>query len=106
MDRRSEQRHDSDIPVELIVLGSAERRVPAVLRNISGTGARLRVEEPIPVDSALRFDLGDSMLLGEVCYCASDSGAFAIGVELRHSLVNLAEVAKLRERVLMELSAR
>ena len=106
MDRRTDVRHSVETAVKMTVLSGQLRQMEAVLANVSGRGARLRVPEPIAVDSAVQLEFGDSLLLGEVCYCASDEGSFCVGVELQHSLLNLAEVATLRNRVLTAFGPR
>lgn len=100
MERRAEIRFPAGMEIQVTVLGEDKRVLRAVLLNVSGRGARLRVSEPLPVDAALSFEWDNAMLLGEVCYCASDEGGFSVGVELRHSLLNLDEVARLRDRIL------
>jgi hypothetical protein len=100
MERRTELRFPAGREIQVTVLGEDKRVLQAVLLNVSGRGARIHVPEPVPVDAALSFEWDNAMLLGEVCYCASDAGGFAVGVELRHSLLNLDEVARLRNRIL------
>ena len=102
MERRAETRIPWNCPVRVTLLGSPPEHVDAVLLNVSGRGARLRVPRRIECDTALRIDLDNAMLLGEVCYCATDGDGYGIGVQLEHSLLNLAEVIRRREHLLEE----
>lgn len=102
MDRRGETRIPCDTPVRVTVLSSPPQQFEAILVNVSGRGARLRVPQRLNCDDAIRIDLDDAMLLGEVCYCANDGDAFGIGVQLEHSLMAMAEIARLRDRILEE----
>ena len=43
---------------------------------------RLAIDRPLPLDSAVRVQIGRSIFLGEVCYCRADSGGFAVGLML------------------------
>ena len=44
--------------------------------------------------SALKFELDDTLLLGEVIYCRDDGSSFYVGVELEHALYGLGELAE------------
>lgn len=76
--------------------------VTATLLDLSGRGAGVIADAAIEVNAAVRVELGDRMLLGEVCYCARDEGRYRIGIQLRHSLTHLADLARLRARLLGE----
>lgn len=102
MERRAETRIPFDCPVRVTLLGSPPEQFDGILVNVSGRGARLRVPRRIECDAALRIDLDNAMLLGEVCYCANDGDGYGIGVQLEHSLLNLAEVLRRREHLLEE----
>jgi PilZ domain-containing protein len=102
MERRAETRIPWNCPVRVTLLGGPPQHFDATLVNVSGRGARLKLDQPLACDSIIRVDLENGMLLGEVCYCASDGDGFGVGVELEHSLLNLAEVTRMRNRVLEE----
>lgn len=103
MERRAESRIPFNCPVRITLLSSPPERFDGVLVNVSGRGARLRVPRRIECDAALRIDLDNAMLLGEVCYCATDGDGYGIGVQLEHSLLNLSEVLRQRAQLLGEL---
>lgn len=100
MERRAESRFPSNCPVRLTLLGDSPESFAATLVNISGRGARLWTNRPLECDTSVRIDIENGLLLGEVCYCATDGDGYGIGVQLEHSLLNLAEVTRMRNRIL------
>ncbi|MEP7363411.1 MAG: PilZ domain-containing protein [Acidobacteriota bacterium] len=100
MERRAENRIPSNCPVRITLLGGPPESFEATLVNVSGRGARLKMDRPLECDAVVRIDLENGLMLGEVCYCASDGDGYGIGVQLEHSLLNLAEVTRMRDRVL------
>jgi hypothetical protein len=77
--------------------------IQGILVNVSGHGFGLLLEQPLPINTAVRVDLHDAMLLGEVCYCEPVAGGPGYGVGLRaeHVLTESNELAALM-RSLME----
>jgi len=106
IERRTEPRIAWNCPVRVTLLDSSREEFDATLVNISGRGARLKADRPLECDSVIRIDVGQGMLLGEVCYSATDGDGFGIGVQLEHSLVNLDEITNMRNRVLGEATSR
>lgn len=100
MERRAEPRIPWNVPVRVTLLGGTPEQFDATLVNVSGRGARLKTNRPIECDSIVRIDLENGLLLGEVCYCAGDGNGYGVGVQLEHSLLNLEEVTRMRDRVL------
>ena len=57
---------------------------------------RVRVPQPVAGGAAIRVEVEDQLLLGEVCYCQSlTGGQFAVGVQLEQSLNNLDDLSRL-----------
>ena len=102
MERRAESRISRNSPVRITLLSNPREQFEATLVNVSGRGARLKMDRPLECDSAVRIDLDNGLLLGEVCYCASDGDGYGVGIQLEHSLLNLAAVTRMRERILDE----
>ena len=94
MSLRSEGRFSPDQVVWITVYGEPDVRLPAVVRNVSARGIGLALESPVAVGSALKFDLEDSMVLGEVIYCRRDERTYYVGVELEQALRGLAGLAR------------
>jgi len=84
------------------VLGDSEETQPARLENISGRGARLRIPRPVLLSSAVRVDLDDSLLLGEVCYCAPEGDEYAVGLVIDQTLTGIRGVLALIRGVMGE----
>ena len=98
MSLRSEARFSPNQVICITVFGEPDRRLRAVIRNVSARGVGLVLKDPVAVGSALKFDLEDSMILGEVIYCRRDEESYYVGVELEQALRGLAGLARaLRE---------
>jgi len=82
MDRRRHPRFDTDQPVSLTVLGAHATTLDGVALNISGRGMRLLLGRRIPLNTAVRVDLGASIFLGEICYTEPEGDRFATGLVL------------------------
>ena len=63
-------------------------------RNSSGRGLALEISQPVPLHSALKIEIEDSILLGEAIYCRQEGDAYLIGVELDQVLHGLAELGR------------
>ena len=94
MSLRSEARFSPDQAVWITVYGEPDVRLPAVIRNVSARGIGLALESPVAVGSALKFEIEDSMVLGEVIYCRRDERNYYVGVELEQALHGLAGLAR------------
>jgi len=102
MNLRTENRIPVHRPVKLTVLGDKPQEYEALLSNLSGRGLRVIVDAPVPVDSAVRVDLEDSIILGEVCYCEPFGDQWALGLEMEQALSDLRGLCRLVERLLQE----
>jgi hypothetical protein len=94
MDLRRAPRFSANQPIVVTVLGEHESRHAARVRNASGRGLGLELGIPLPTGTALKIELDDSILLGEVMYCRYENSFYFVGVELEHALLGLAEFAK------------
>lgn len=95
MERRAFSRVQVSIPVVLTSLEDASDPLAAQIVDLSGSGARLRIPAPLPVNSLVRLDFPDNLLLGEVVYCSPDGVAWACGIQLEHSLTRIADLHSL-----------
>ncbi|MCC6585477.1 MAG: PilZ domain-containing protein [Bryobacterales bacterium] len=102
MEQRKQIRVPVQRPVKLTVLGDNPTEMEGYLSNISGRGLRMTMSEAIPVNAAVRVDIDNSMLLGEVCYCEPFGGQWAVGLEMEQSLSDLSGLCRLVERLMME----
>jgi len=93
MNQRREARVPVDQLVEVIVLGPSDVHFLCRVRNASGRGIGLEVPERLATGAALRINLVDAILLGEVIYCRAQDGGWYAGVELEHAIYGLAALA-------------
>lgn len=92
MDNRSEPRLAADREIAITILGKPPSRHPALVKNRSGSGLGLLVAVEIPPGTALRIELGDDLVLGEVMYCRPMESGWFVGVQLEQMLRGLAEL--------------
>ncbi len=100
MERRSQSRAAIDQPVRLTLLGDAENVIEGRIVNVSVNGVRLVTDRALRPGLPVKLEWGQTLLLGEVCYCQWQNGHFAIGLELEHALYDTAELARLANRLL------
>jgi hypothetical protein len=95
MERRSETRFEPDQPVSVVLLNGADAEIPARIVNMSGKGISLAAEQQLPIGSAVKVNLEDSMLLGEVCHCHHNQGSWIFGVKLDQVITSVSELSRL-----------
>ncbi len=103
MERRAEPRvpANQDALVTLL-LDAGSPQFQARIQDISGTGMRLLLPQPVSPGALLKIEWDDALLLGEVCYCQPAEGGHAAGLELQHALLQTGELARLSRRLLSE----
>jgi hypothetical protein len=62
------------------------------IKNVSVRGVGLELRCRIAAGAAIRIDLKDALLLGEVIFCREDTESYYAGVELEHALFGLREL--------------
>lgn len=102
MERRGEPRFHVQSPARVVVLSEPRAEMDARVANVSGAGLRLHTRTRIAPGAALRIDLEDCMLLGEVCYCRGGGEEYAVGVQLDQALGHVREVTRLGQMLLRE----
>ncbi len=99
MERRNDSRYETDTPATLHLLGEKPTVVAARIVEASCTGMRLESPMALENDRAVRLDVGDVMILGEVCYCQpsdrSEAFPFVIGIVTSESLTGLGSLQHL-----------
>jgi len=99
-DRRDGLRLQAHQTVQVTVLGQGADPVEGTLDNFSSGGMRLLLDLELPMDAALRVEWEDSMVLGDVRYCVPQGDRYAVGLEIQHTLTDMAGLARLAERML------
>ncbi len=108
MDRRKERRITADRPIRLTILGadsSGSQDVQHEGKLLDCSGRGMRVELPVAArpGAALRIDMDDQILLGEVCYCQpGPSGTYSVGLQMEQSLSNLDDLSRLVKALIGE----
>lgn len=100
MERRKEPRFESDRPVEATVLQEPAWCVKGRIVNHSARGLQLLLEHPVPLDAAVRIDIDDALILGEVAYCRQERSGYRTGLRLEHAIYDLPEVHRLMRAIL------
>jgi hypothetical protein len=103
VERRKETRVKFNVkqPVILTVLGPKGNHViEAYLLDMSGNGLQLRAPMPVSCGAAIKIESGNTLMLGEVCRCEPEAGAYAVGVQLSQDLSSLMELELLNRALI------
>jgi hypothetical protein len=92
MNQRREPRIEANQSVRVTILGGPEIHFPERIKNVAVRGVGLELQCRIKAGAAIRIDLKDGLLLGEVIFCREDADSFFAGVELEHALYGLADL--------------
>jgi hypothetical protein len=92
MNQRREERIEAHQSVRITILGEPEVQLAGRIKNVSVRGVGLELQCRIAAGAAIKIELKDALLLGEVIFCREDADSFFAGVELEHALFGLAEL--------------
>lgn len=67
--------------------------------DMSGRGAAVVVDVAVAPDTAVKIEMQDSLMLGEVCYCRAEAGEYVIGIQVQQVLHGLRDLAALNSRL-------
>jgi len=82
-EQRREHRFRPNQTVTLKVLGMRPGPVmPASVRDISGSGMRLRTPLPVPCGTSIEIETQEMLAVGSVCRCEPDEGSYTLGVQI------------------------
>ncbi|MCX6597465.1 MAG: PilZ domain-containing protein [Acidobacteria bacterium] len=99
MERRRESRHQTKQPVRLTLLGEQpgqNHSIEGTILDFSGRGLRVEVTESVTPGAAVRLDMKDQLMLGEVCYCQrAENGNWALGLQMEQALSHLEDLSHL-----------
>lgn len=107
MDERKDFRFETNQPVSLTILGKysrdADTHLSACMVNISGRGISLTTKSSVPASSAVRLDVNDNMLLGEVCHSRQTGPSeYICGVRLEQVLTAVGDLSNLVSGIMGE----
>jgi len=106
MDRRREVRVTADQMVRVTALGTYRRKMDGIAVDLSGRGLRVLLPDPVDLGDALKIELEDTLLLGEVCYCSPREYGYMVGIEVDQVLSGLADLARLNQALFDSTPAR
>ena len=94
MNQRREPRFEAEESVWMTIFGEPDIRLPARIKNVSARGIGVELEGPVAIGAALKLEIDDGFLLGEVIYCRDDRVSFYVGIELEQALYGLRDLAQ------------
>lgn len=100
MERRRETRLRTNQEVMITVLGKHRTQMQGKNMDLSGCGMRVAVPDRVSPGDAVKVDMDDALLLGEVCYCRRHESGFILGIELDQALSGLADLKRLNDSLL------
>jgi hypothetical protein len=100
MESRQEPRFETDQEVVITVLGDGGMVLPGRILNFSGKGLCLFSTRSLASGKALKIELSDTLMLGEVIYCRGEEGGYQVGVVLDQALYHTRDLAALAGRLL------
>ncbi len=104
---KSEQRPSPSLevyaPATLQLLGTSPMRngppVPATVVDTSSLGIRFQAGVSMETGKAVTVEIGETIFLGEVCYCApapdGDGSSYHLGIKMQESLTGLESLQHL-----------
>ncbi|MCX6590184.1 MAG: PilZ domain-containing protein [Acidobacteria bacterium] len=106
MERRRESRHQTNQPVQLTLLGDKpgqNHTLEGTILDFSGRGLRVEVQEAVAPGAAVRLDMKDQLMLGEICYCQrAENGKWAVGLQMEQALSHLDDLSRLMNALMGE----
>jgi hypothetical protein len=94
MNERREERIEANQSVRITILGEPEVQLAGRIKNVSVRGVGLELRRRIAAGAAIKIELKDALLLGEVIFCREDAESYYAGVELEHALFGLTELQR------------
>jgi PilZ domain len=96
-ERRRELRLSMNCPVTITVLGiQPPWTIPGTVVNLSGRGLGLNASSPIALQSPVKVESDDLLLLGEVCRCQAVGEEFSLGLQVQEWLALPAGVWRVK----------
>jgi hypothetical protein len=102
VERTTDIQYRPDQTVPLNILGDSPEALTAQIVTLSGRRASLKVHGNIAAGTAVRIDLNDSMLLGEIAGCVSGVSGFVAHVEVIEAIPSMSDLARLVSAVMNE----
>jgi len=95
MERRNEPRLKANQPVVVTPIGIiALPPMSGRVLDMSGSGLRLALPNPVPCGSPLKVENGHMVMVGEVCLCDPGSSGYTVGLTVLHTATVADEPAR------------
>lgn len=96
----------SEQELRVTVLGTDGPQLTGSAVDLSGRGMRVFLPAPVSPGDAVKIELEDALLVGEVCYCHAAERGFVAGVEVDQVLNGLGQLAALNNALMGESAPR
>jgi hypothetical protein len=96
-DRRQTSRNQLSQSAVVSVHGTG-RLLHGEIRNLSEGGVQIRLDEPLRVNSLVKIEYDDKVLLGEVVYCRQEQAGWVLGLRVEHALLGSTDRADAMRR--------
>jgi hypothetical protein len=98
VERRREPRFECIQDAQLADLSTGET-LPVTIVNLSGRGMQILLDRAVRVNSAIRIDYADNLILGDICYCHPDKNGFRAGITMAHAISGTLSLAALTRKL-------
>lgn len=99
MEQRSESRIRFSEPVIITALKNDDAICTGKFVDLSSNGVRIKSSADLEVGSLLRLEVGDDLMVTEVCHCEPDDGEYSAGLSILSWLEKSELQRLLREAV-------
>jgi hypothetical protein len=101
MERRFDERYQTNMAVTVTDMEDQNRVASGVLVNISQSGICADLSLSFAAKAPVKMEIGEHELFGHVTYC-TEGQSFRTGIEVVRVLVGKSDLAKLVDAVLAE----
>jgi hypothetical protein len=100
MERRLNRRFPVDLEVQVTELATQGFSGKGRLTDISNSGVRLSLSQPLTPRDIVRLELTDTLLFGHVVHSRPDGEGFSVGIEVQRVLIGGSDLSRLLQRLL------
>ena len=93
MEHRGEPRFPVSSPIRVIVPGEEARTFESKLIDISGTGMRFLVPQPVDSESVVAVEVDSRLVLCEIRYCQPRGDRYVVGARRLHEIAKDAQLS-------------
>jgi len=101
MDRRRDERYQTNLAVTVTDIAAPERVASGQVINLSQSGACATLSMRFAPGAIVKVQIGDCSLFGHVTYCDEEQ-SFRTGIEIVRVLIGESDLARLVNSILAE----